>query len=87
MGRSLAWRPRGKARFFFQAPTPGEWYAIAQAIREGWHVMLCWDADRDEWRCDFLRPGLLASGEGLTIGGAADVAWAATWNALREKTR
>jgi hypothetical protein len=40
--------------------------------------MLCWDADRDVWRCDFIRRRQLASGDGETIGEAADRAWAAT---------
>lgn len=73
----LAWRPRGKGRYFCHWPAAAEWLPIDRAIREGYHVMLCWDADRDEWRCDFIQRGRLYSGDGLTIGDAATAAWAA----------
>lgn len=85
MGRSLAWPPRSRARFLFRAPEPVAWVRIAQAIQEGWHVMLCWDAHIDVWRCDFIRRGMICTGEGDDIGFAADRAWAETVRALAQR--
>ncbi len=68
---------RSKAHLVSHLPLAEDWYPIEQAIRGGWSVMLVWDRDTREWRCDFIQPGTIWSGAGLWVGQAAEDAWRA----------
>ena len=82
MDRSRPRVPRPKTCAYCAPPAAADWRGVGEAIAEGWHVMLVWDADRWQWRCDLMRYGLLCSGDSPNLGAAVALAWEATGPAL-----